>query len=67
MVKLVDFDIWMSVNHEVINASLDKIINSLKACQIPATLEFDFEFSDNLKDDILLFLYKTSSSSLRKR
>lgn len=57
-----DFDTWCQNNESLLNYLLKDIFKSLNHLDIPESFCIDFEYTDQLKDDLLKYMYNNSSS-----
>jgi len=65
MRKSVDFDIWYEENEMVLNNLLKDVFKSLNVLNIPGSFHLDFEFDDKIKDSLLDYMYRNSSTAYR--
>lgn len=66
MTKQIDYSIWLEENKSVLNNILKDIFKSLNNTNVPKSFHMDFRYKDDLKDDLLYYIYMNSSSSIRK-
>ena len=66
MAKQIDYSIWLECNKFCINDILKDIFKSLNHTDIPKSFNIDFKYKDELKDDLLKYIYMNSSSSIGK-
>ena len=66
MAKQIDYSIWLEENKDLLNNILTDIFKSINNADIPKSFNMDFRYKDELKDDLLKYIYMNSSSSIRK-
>lgn len=66
MAKQIDYSIWLEENKVLLNNILKDIFKSINNTDIPKSFNMDFRYKDELKDDLLRYIYMNSSSSIRK-
>ena len=66
MAKQIDYSIWLEENKYLLNNILKDIFKSINNADIPKSFNMDFRYKDELKDDLLWYIYMNSSSSIRK-
>ena len=66
MAKQIDYSIWLEENKVVLNNILKDIFKSINHTGVPKSFHMDFRYKDELKDDLLRYIYMNSSSSIRK-
>lgn len=66
MAKQIDYSIWLEENEALLNNILKDIFKSINYTDIPKVFNMDFRYKDDLKDDLLRYIYMNSSNSIRK-
>lgn len=66
MTKQIDYSIWLEENKYLLNNILKDIFKSINNADIPKSFNMDFRYKDELKDDLLRYIYMHSSTSIRK-
>lgn len=66
MTKQIDYSIWLEENKYLLNNILKDIFKSINNADIPKSFNMDFQYKDELKEDLLRYIYMNSSSSIRK-
>ena len=66
MAKQIDYSIWLEENKVLLNNILKDIFKSINNTDIPKNFNMDFRYKDELKEDLLRYIYMNSSSSIRK-
>ena len=66
MAKRIDYSIWLEENEILLNNILKDIFKSINNANIPKSFNIDFRYKNELKDDLLMYIYMNSSSSIRK-
>lgn len=66
MAKQIDYSIWLEENKYLLNNILKDIFKSINNTDIPKSFNMDFRYKDELKEDLLRYIYMNSSSSIRK-
>ena len=66
MAKQIDYSIWLEENKDLLNNILKVIFKSINNTDIPKSFNMEFRYKDELKEDLLRYIYMNSSSSIRK-
>jgi hypothetical protein len=65
--KKIDYEVWLEANSNTLNNVMGHIFKSLHKLTVPAGLDFEFDYEDSMKEQILKYMYDNSSSAIRKQ
>jgi hypothetical protein len=63
--KKVQYEEWIEKNQVAINNLMGYIFKSLHKLNVPVGMDFEFDYDDSLKEQLLLYMYNNSSSAIR--